>query len=305
MSIVENVLQKVRQEALARAAASGNTATGGPRVAENLPAARKSGGEALPPAVPVIVPERPVFRVDLHALRAAGLLPPQAEERALAEQLRQVKRPLLANATGRGAPALASGRLIMVASALPGEGKTFTCINLAMSMAFERDIHVVLVDGDVAKPNISRVLGLGAHSGLMDALRDSNLDVESLVLPTDIPGLSVLPAGQPMEHVTELLASDRMRQITQRISEYDPRRVVVWDSPPLLLTTESVALAQAVGQVLLVVHAGRTVQESVLDAVERLGGKPTSVVLNQCVPLSGEPYRYYGSGPRDSTTAAA
>ena len=304
MSVVENVIQKMRQEALARAAASGNTATGAPRAPENLPAARKSGGEAPRPAAPVVVPERPIFRVDLNALRAGGLLPPQTEERALAEQLQQVKRPLLANATGRGAPALASGHLIMVASALPGEGKTFTCINLAMSMAFERDIHVVLVDGDVAKPNISRVLGLGAHPGLIDALRDPNLDVESLVLPTDIPGLSVLPAGQPVEHVTELLASDRMRHITQRISECDPRRIVVWDSPPLLLTTESVALAQAVGQVLLVVHAGRTVHESVLDAVERLGGKPTSVVLNQCVPLSGEPYRYYGSGPRDSTTAA-
>lgn len=297
MSLVENVLQKARQEALARAAANASAAP--PRAAESVPAGRKLGGE-VPPALPV--PERPVFRIDLNALRAGGLLPPQTEERVLAEQLRQVKRPLLANATGRGATRLAQGHLIMVASAVPGEGKTFTCLNLAMSMALERDIHVLLVDADIPKPHISRALGLSAQPGLTDALRDSTLDVEALVMPTDIPGLSVLPAGQPVEHATELLASERMRQITQRISDYDPQRIVLWDSPPLLLTTESVALAHAVGQVVLVIHAGHTVHESVLDAVERLGGKPTSVVLNQCVPLSGEPYRYYGSGPmRDGT----
>lgn len=302
MSLIENVLQKAktRQEALARAAA-GNTTGAAPRVAETPPAGRKLGTEAPPP---VPVPERPIFRVDLNALRAAGMLPPPTEERVLSEQFRQIKRPLLANATGRGGTRLAEGHLIMVASAVPGEGKTFTSVNLAMSMALERDVHVLLVDADIPKPHISRVLGLGAQPGLTDALRDSTLDVETLIMPTDIPGLSVLPAGQPVEHVTERLASERMRQITQRISEYDPRRIVVWDSPPLLLTTESVALAQVVGQVVLVIHAGQTVHESVLDAVERLGGKPTSVVLNQCVPLSGEPYRYYGSGPMRDGTAA-
>lgn len=299
MSIVENVLQKARQEALARAAA-GNTTNAAPR-AEPFPAGRKTGVEA--PA-PMPVPERPIFRIDLNALRAAGMWPPQTEERVLAEQFRQIKRPLLANASGRGATRLAQGHLIMVASAVPGEGKTFTSVNLAMSMALERDVRVLLVDADIPKPHISRVLGLGGQAGLTDALRDTTLDVETLILPTDIPGLSLLPAGQPVEHVTELLASERMRQITQRISEYDPRRIVLWDSPPLLLTTESVALAQVVGQVVLVIHAGQTIHESVLDAVERLGGKPTSVVLNQCVPSSGEPYRYYGSGSMRDDAAA-
>jgi protein-tyrosine kinase len=247
-----------------------------------------------------------IVRVDHNALRAAGLLPPQGQARELSEQFRQIKRPLIASATGRCGTRIPSGHLIMVSSAVPGEGKTFTCINLAVSIAFEKDTRVLLVDADVAKPQISRLLGLGSKPGLLDALRDSTLDIDALILPTDMPGFSVLPAGQPVEHTTELLASARMQHLAHQIGERDAHRVALFDSPPLLLTSESIALAQALGQVLLVVRAGVTPQQSVLDAVERLGGgKPLSVVLNQSIATVREGSKVYGPGMdrRAPTTA--
>lgn len=287
MSIVQDTLSKLHERGW-------TPASGGPVQAsmhfqsgvfrESPP---KQGGELFAPAQ--------VVRIDQSALRAAGLLPPEPQVRELAEQFRQLKRPLIASAMGRCSTRIPSGHLVMVASAVPCEGKTFTCINLAISMAFEKDTRVLLVDADVAKPQITRLLGLSSKPGLLDALRDSTLDIDSLILPTDIPGFSILPAGQPLEHTTEFLASARMQEIAQQIGERDRHRIALFDSPPLLLTTESPALAQALGQVLLVVRAGVTPQQSVLDAVERLGGnKPVAVTLNQSIRMTREGSKFYG-----------
>jgi len=127
--------------------------------------------------------------------------------------------------------------------------KTFTSINLALSIARERDVSVLIMDADVAKPHISRIFGIDQEPGLLDALADDDLDIESLVLPTDVPGLSMLPAGHHHEAATELLASARMSQLIARLTVRDPRRIVLLDSPPLLLSSESRALVQIAGQV--------------------------------------------------------
>jgi exopolysaccharide/PEP-CTERM locus tyrosine autokinase len=214
---------------------------------------------------------------------------------------------LVANAIGRGTPKLPHGQLIMVASAMPGEGKTFTSLNLAFSMSLEKDAHVLLVDADVAKPHVSRLLGLAEEPGLLDALADPVLDAEALVMGTDVPNLAVLPAGHREEHATELLASARMEEIMRRIAEADPARIVVFDSPPLLLTTESRALAEAAGQVVLVVRADTTPQHVVLDALSYLPeGKNIFLLLNQSVQggRSGYYYGYgYASGSASGSTA--
>jgi exopolysaccharide/PEP-CTERM locus tyrosine autokinase len=252
-------------------------------------------------SVSATVPARRIM-IDQNALRAAGLLPPEQQDKALAEQYRRIKRPLIASALGRGTQRLAHGNLIMLASAMPGEGKTFTSLNLAFSMTLEEDTRVLLVDADVAKPHISKLLGVESEPGLLDALRDAKLDVESLILQTNVPGLSVLPAGKQSENATELLASIRMQDLFSRMSERDPLRIVLFDSPPLLLTTESLALAQALGQIVLVVCAEKTPQKVILDALGSLGqAKPISLVLNQSVrkPHSGYYYKYHdasGSG---------
>jgi protein-tyrosine kinase len=269
-------------------------------------------GELVETAAPraIAVPDgRPphrtdkLIRVDRQALRGEGLMPPEHQERALADQYRQIKRPLIANAFGRDTQRLTKGQLIMMASAMPGEGKTFTSINLALSMALEKDVSVLLIDADVAKPHISRTFGVINEPGLLDLLRDESAQVESFIVPTDVPGLSILPAGSRSDTATELLASQRMEHIARCLIERDPSRIALIDSPPLLLTSESRALAQAAGQIVMVVRAGYTPQQSVLDAISYLGeGKSIGLVLNQSVAATPGGY-YYSYGEADQASA--
>src|SRR5487761_572676 len=220
--------------------------------------------------------------VDLATLRKAGLVPDDEDDRRLTEQYRHIKRPLIANATGRGAPALPNGHLIVIASAMPGEGKTFTAINLALSMSLEKDVRVVLVDADVPKPQLTQTLRLSESPGLLDVLADEALDVEQVVLATDMPNLSLLPAGRRSPQATELLASARMARIAAELVQHDRRRIVLFDSPPLLLTNESQVLTAVAGQIVVVVRAGMTPQPVVLDALELVqGAAPIYLLLNQ------------------------
>jgi exopolysaccharide/PEP-CTERM locus tyrosine autokinase len=221
--------------------------------------------------------------IDVAALRAAGYLPEEDQDRRLADECRHIKRPLLASAfAADGASRHPSPRLVMMASALPGDGKTFTSINLALSIAKEKDFSVVLVDADVAKPHVSRFFGVDDQPGLLDAIADPAIDVGSLILPTDVPGFSILPAGKGREHGAELLSSGRMGEVASRMLRRDPRCLVLFDSPPLIASSESRALAGAAGHVVLVVRAGHTPCSAVTEAIEVLGPvKPVSLVLNQ------------------------
>ncbi len=224
------------------------------------------------------------------------MLPPDEESGVLAREYRKIKRPLVARAIGRGFPRVANGHLIMIASAIPGEGKTFTALNLALSLAIEKDVRVLLVDADVVKPQLSREFGLQGAPGLLDALRDPSIDPESLVHPTDVPKLAFMPAGGDPEEATELLSSARMREIVGPLGEGDGARIVVLDSPPLLHTTESIALSHAVGQIVVVVRAESTPQPVLLDALKALGNHPAiSLVLNQSRGGGTSGY-YYGYG---------
>jgi exopolysaccharide/PEP-CTERM locus tyrosine autokinase len=262
--------------------------------AEAVAAHAVAGADSVPAAASERAGDEPVgsqriVRIDRDKLRASGLLAPEEEERQIVDQYRHIKRPLIAHAFGKRATRVEDGHLIMVASALAGEGKTFTCLNLALSMARERDVTVLLVDADVAKPHISRLFGADEQPGLLDALDDpAHYDHRSVVMATDVPGLALMPAGAARPHASELLASDRMEALAARLGEEDPHRVVLFDSPPLLQTSEARILATVVGQVALVVCAGVTPQHVVLDAVSTLqDGKAVNLILNQA--------RYSGS----------
>ena len=288
MSLVERAIRKLQQSAaLAEPTLSPPAGPGGP--AEREPSSTAPhGGRASRHASTLVL--------DRAALRSAGLLPPEAEERQLAEQYRRIKRPLIASAFGRGVPAVPNGHLIVVTSAMAGEGKTFTSVNLALSLALEMDVHTLLVDADVAKPQISRLLGISNDPGLLDALRDPEVDVESLVQATDVGNLQVLPAGTASREATELLASQRMQQVTAALGAHDRQRIVLLDSSPLLQTSESHALTEAAGQILVVVRAEATPQPVLLDALKLLEGRgAVSLVLNQ-TRKSGTAYYYYGYG---------
>ena len=234
--------------------------------------------------------------VDHAQLRANGLLASGDDERRLAEQYRAIKRPLLSNADPANRDVMPLGNLVMVASALSGEGKTFTSVNLCLSIARERDWSVVLVDADSSKQDLTRLFSAENEPGFIDLLREPDLFFEDLVMPTDIPGFSILPAGKHDANTSELLASRRMKELCQEISSIDSGRMIVMDSSPLLLTTESTALATQVGQILMVVRANKTEQQSIVAALDRLDpDKAINCVLNQ---TSGsditEGYGYYG-----------
>lgn len=237
------------------------------------------------------------LHVDRQALREAGLIAPEYHEELLGNQYREIKRPLIAHAFGKRATKVHRGNLIMVTSALSGEGKTFTSINLALSMARERDYAVLLVDADVAKPHTSEMFGAQNEAGLLDILEDQSSSVRSMILPTDVDNLSILPAGQPRAHATELLASDAMERVCEILADLTTGQLVVFDSPPLLQTSEAKVLASFAGQIVVVVRAEETAQEAVSSAVGTLDeDKAVSMILNQ-VRTTGREYQYgYGYG---------
>ena len=184
----------------------------------------------------------------------------------------------------------------MVTSAFPGEGKSFCAINLAMSIAAERDHGVILVDADVARPSIPRVLGIDARAGLMDWLIDGAPDLSRLVLPTNIETLSLLPAGRRHEHATELLASEAMGRLLEQLSQRYPECIIIFDSPPLLVTTESRVLASYMGQIVMVVEAGKTPREAVREALATIAANEIiGLVLNKAEKMETTGY-YQGYG---------
>ena len=243
--------------------------------------------------------------IDTEQLKALDLLAPNSDERHLAEEYRVIKRPIVRNADPTREPVVPNGNLVMVASALPGEGKTFTCLNICLGIAREKDWRVVLVDGDCVKPHITRLFSAEREPGLIDLLRDPSLHFDSLVMPTDVPGLSFMPAGTFDQHGEELLASDRMHQLCTTLSSADARRMVVFDSSPLLLSTEAIALSAHVGQVVFVVRADSTPRAAVQAALAKLdASKAIGCVLNGAQagdigPAYGD-YHHYGSSFREA-----
>lgn len=216
---------------------------------------------------------RPIHPIDRKRLRDMGLIEPEGPVTSLLEEFRIVKRQLLLSAAqSRRDGSGVHGERILVCSAHPGEGKTFCSVNLALSIAAEKDNEVLLVDADFAKPSVLSTLGLPGGVGLMDALVDPSIAVEDCILATDVPGLFVLPAGNPSGHDTEYLASARTRRVLDRLTAQAPSRIVIFDSPPALAASPASELAMHVGQALMVVRADRTGEAALRDAVNILAG---------------------------------
>ncbi|MEN2712355.1 AAA family ATPase [Sphingomonas sp. NPDC092331] len=238
---------------------------------------------------PQIATARPAGRrtapLDREVLEQGGMLMPGAAITPLAEEFRMVKRQLLLTARAVAAKDTAKAadraRMILVCSAQPSDGKTFCAINLALSMATEKDVEVLLVDADFPKPDLLPRLGLPSGPGLLDVLAGSVASVEECIIDTDVPQLSVLPAGARSISDTELLASDRARALLDGLAQANPRRIVIFDSPPALAASPASVLALHVGQVMLVVRADRTSEGDLRAAVNTLDGcEHIQLVLN-------------------------
>jgi exopolysaccharide/PEP-CTERM locus tyrosine autokinase len=235
--------------------------------------------------------------LDFNSMRAHGYLPEANVAQQFVNQYRRIKRPLIDKAAAAIGPAALDPRVIMVTSALPGDGKTFTSINLAMSMALERDFSVLLVDCDVAKRQVSEVVGMQEERGLVDALVDESLEIESLVTATNLRGLSILPAGTRVDGTAELLSSKRMRQLVATLCTRMPRRLLLLDSPPLLITDEGRALTKIAGQIALVVRAGHTPRQAVIDAIGLFSANQAGgIILNHVNASRADKYYGYGYG---------
>jgi receptor protein-tyrosine kinase len=236
--------------------------------------------------------------VDLARLKKMGTITPDSEKSQIAEEFRIIKRPLIANAFGQGTARVKNGNLIMVTSSLPGEGKSFCAINLAISMAMEMDRTVLLVDADVARPRIPEYLGIHADKGLLDVLQDKSLQLSDVMIKTNIAKLTVLPAGRTYKRATELLASAAMTNLVEDIGNRYHDRIIIFDSPPLLATSEASVLATHMGQIVMVVEAEKTSQEAVSEALNHLQScEVVGMLLNKTTPSPGTDYYYgyYGS----------
>jgi protein-tyrosine kinase len=256
------------------------------------------------PAVHQSMAARPVssnfVAINRERLAAQNFIVPDGPVTGLSEEFRIVKRQLLLAARGgKGVDALPHGERILVCSANPNEGKTYCAINLALSMASEKDNRVLLVDADFAKPSVLSTLGIETHRGFMDALADPACDVESLVIETDINGLSILPAGSQTNQDTEYLAAARTAEIIDQLTRNDPSRIIIFDSPPVLAASPASVLALHVGQTLMVVHADVTTDSALRDALSLLSGcEHVQLLLNRTKfsPTGRKFGNYYGYG---------
>lgn len=256
------------------------------------------GNAAAPPRT-----ENPISRmvaIDMKRLVARGMVTPDLPRSRIAEEFRLIKRPLLKNATATGASAIENGSLIMVTSALPGEGKSFTAINLSISMAMELDYRILLVDADVARPSVLTRLGVRPQRGLLDVLGGEVEDLSDVLLRTNIDKLTLLPAGMPHARATEMLASDAMARLLEQVVRRYPDRIVIFDSPPLLVTTESRVLATHMGQIIIVIEAEKTTHGTVKHALATIESCPVKLlVLNKSREEGRGSYGYgykYGYG---------
>jgi len=238
--------------------------------------------------------------IDRKQLIDNNFIDPDGAVSGLSEEFRIVKRQLLLAARGgKGYEPVEHGERILICSAHPDEGKTYSAVNLALSMAKEKDNRVLLIDADFAKPSIVKTLGIENTTGLMDALADDSCDVESLVVDTDVPGLSVLPAGAATNHDTEYLASSRTSQILDELTANDPSRIIIFDSPPALAASLASVLALHVGQCLMVVRADETTDSALRDALNLLSGCDNiQLLLNRAKfsPTGRKFGSYYGYG---------
>lgn len=271
------------------------------------PAPKATEPTAFAEPAAVIEPEAPVepvrfdgvrHQVDRGWLREQGLIVPEGSTTTLLEEFRIIKRQLLVHAADLKRQKMGTAaQRILICSPLPGEGKTFCSVNLALSIASERETEVLLVDADMAKPSILSTLGLPGGPGLMDALTDDNADPAKFVIGTDIPGLWVLPAGDTTSSDSEYLRSSRTAKVLDRLTQGAPHRIVIFDSPPVLAASPAAELARHVGQAVLVARADRTGQGALEDAISLLAACPNIQLLLNAAQFSPSGRRfgsYYG-----------
>ncbi|QOL26490.1 tyrosine-protein kinase family protein [Thalassotalea sp. LPB0316] len=235
--------------------------------------------------------------IDKQSMDERGYLIDSGERKSIKDEFRQIKRKLLNNAFGSASKTLNNSNLVMVSSSTPNEGKTFVSINLALSIALEQDKTVLLVDADVLRPSVNRELGLSTQPGLMEYLLGEKQSINEIIYSTNIDKLKLIPAGAPHHLSNELLASDKMASLAQELADRYPDRIVIFDCPPLIGVTETLVLANLMGQAVVVVEENKTKLADIQKATENLNENlALGLVVNKAIRSHKDMYGYYGYG---------
>ena len=295
MSTIEKALQKQREK---NQQGSAEQAPEDVRAAADTAPQAQTETQATPEqaaAVPANGNSKAPITIDQQELKAKGLITDSTERQKIKDEFRYIKRKLLNNAFGQGAQNLENGNLVMVSSGNPNEGKTFVSINLALSIALEQDKTVLLIDADVIRPSISTELNISPRKGLVEYLLGEVSNVSEVIYNTSISNLKIIPAGEPHHLTSELLTSDKMRQLTQELANRYSDRMVIFDSPPLIEVNESQVLANLMGQALVVVEESHSKISDIQKAVDSLNEDlAIGFVINKAVQTQKDLYGYYG-----------
>ncbi|MAD74782.1 MAG: exopolysaccharide biosynthesis protein [Rheinheimera sp.] len=232
-------------------------------------------------------------QLDLAMLEKKNFVSLSKDRRLINEEYRVIKRKLINNAFGALSKTLEHPNLILVSSSRPGEGKTFSAINLALSIALEQDKTVLLVDADVLRPNVSKTLHISHHLGLTDYLQSTSVTVPDILLSTNVERLKIITAGSPHHLSTELLASERMSQLVDEFATRYPDRIVIFDAPPLLGVNETAVMAAMCGQAVIVVEENRTRLAEIEQSVSLLPKEmAVGFLINKAHRNQGKGYGY-------------
>ena len=295
MSIIENALKKASKQGLIKNS----------KQVDNLleqrgnpsPAVENNQNHEQDEIEQAIISADNQVSINWKALAAEGFLDHNDSKSQLAEEFRVIKRPLVNNIQEGEENGISRSNLILICSSLPAEGKTFVSINLALSIANEFDKNVLLIDADVEKPSISKQLGIKQSPGLIDYLENDQVTFSDILLKTDLENLSVIPAGKRHKFSTELLSSQRMYLFAEEVSRRYKDRIIIFDSPPLLVATQAQILTELVGQVVLVIAAEETPQNVVNESIIKLANCDVVMTLLNKTKKELDLYGYnYGYG---------
>jgi protein-tyrosine kinase len=232
---------------------------------------------------------------DRGRLASFGIQLPSSERSRTVEEFRLVKRNLMAAWSAAAAGDQRPSRLIMVTSARPGEGKTFTALNLALAFATERDVKALLVDVDTQHSTLGTILGLRGRNGIVELLA-ADLDLSDVLVRTNIPNLLILPPGKGGPHVPELFSSNQMVSLMDELTRRFPDRFIILDTPPCMASSDAAALAPLVGQIVFVVEAHRTQQDEIEAGLGMLSSCPRISLLLNKSELASAHFGSYGYG---------
>jgi protein-tyrosine kinase len=269
--------------------------------------ARAPAGETVPPVANALAIPKQV-RIDFRALRQNGMITPDNMTSPISNEFRSIKRKLLQKVRDPKTRT-AVNNLIMITSSLPGEGKTFSSINLALSLVAERGLQVLLIDADIIRPSIGNMFLSSPREGLTEYLSGKVSKVSDVLHRcVEIPNLAIIFSGDPKSGSPELISSAQMATLCKELSSRYPDRVIVIDTPPVLASSEAAILASIVHQVIVVVSADQTDKHQLRESLEAVSAcRSINLLFNKAPNWNAAEYNsYYGyaNPPGASATQA-